>query len=70
MRLGVGAPDTGGDWSEYVLAGFGDDGRPVVEAMIERAREAVETVVREGLEPAMNRFNRRNPAAGNAGSDP
>jgi peptidyl-tRNA hydrolase len=41
-----------------VLARFDDDERPEVEASVARAADAVEVFIAEGVEAAMNRYNR------------
>jgi len=57
VRIGIGRPQ--GDPAEYVLSRFSPEERPIIEEAVERAADAVETVFREGVEVAMNRFNRR-----------
>ncbi|MDR5710109.1 MAG: aminoacyl-tRNA hydrolase [Armatimonadota bacterium] len=59
VRIGIGRPR--GDAAAYVLSRFAPAERPLVEEAVERAADAVETFLREGLEAAMNRFNRRVP---------
>lgn len=58
LRVGV-APNSGSveDASEFVLNPFRKGERPVVEDAIERAADAVECVLSEGLRAAMNRYN-------------
>jgi PTH1 family peptidyl-tRNA hydrolase len=57
LRVGVGRPGRGDrrDLADYVLSDFQpeDDG----EAVVARAADAVETIVREGIEAAQQRFN-------------
>jgi peptidyl-tRNA hydrolase, PTH1 family len=57
LRIGVerGHPD--GDLSDRVLSKFPPVERPIVEAAIGRAADAVETFLQEGVHIAMNRFN-------------
>jgi PTH1 family peptidyl-tRNA hydrolase len=55
VRLGVGRPAE--DAIDHVLSPFTQEERPVIEESIARAAEAVETILREGLETAMNRYN-------------
>ncbi len=59
VRIGIGRPPRGIDPVDYVLARFAPEERATAEDAVARAAEAVVTVVREGLETAMNRFNRR-----------
>jgi peptidyl-tRNA hydrolase, PTH1 family len=57
LRIGVGRPGRGDPRSvaDYVLAGFGPE--EDVEALVGRAADAVETIARDGLEAAQQRFN-------------
>lgn len=60
LRLGCageqGAPG-GEDLVGYVLSPFCSDEREAAGEMVERAAEACETWLREGIEAAMNQFN-------------
>jgi PTH1 family peptidyl-tRNA hydrolase len=57
LRIGVGRPGRGDrrPVSDYVLSPFEDE--VDVDAVVRRAADAVETLVREGLEAAQARFN-------------
>ncbi|HZO62698.1 MAG TPA: aminoacyl-tRNA hydrolase [Gaiellaceae bacterium] len=57
LRIGVGRPGRGDRRSvaDYVLAPFAPDAD--VEAFVARAADAVESLVRDGLEAAQQRFN-------------
>jgi len=57
LRIGVGRPGRGDRRSvaDFVLAPF--DPETDVEALVARAADAVETLVREGLDAAQQRFN-------------
>jgi peptidyl-tRNA hydrolase, PTH1 family len=59
LRIGVGRPERGDPRpvADWVLSPFTDD--VDVEALVARASDAVETVVRDGLEEAQQRFNER-----------
>lgn len=57
VRVGIGRPPAGVDPADYVLAPFAPEEEAAVGEAVERAAAAVETVVREGFEAAMNRFN-------------
>jgi PTH1 family peptidyl-tRNA hydrolase len=59
LRVGVGAAESSTDLKEHVLEAFGPEEEPVVERAVQNAADAVECWVREGITPAMNRFNRR-----------
>jgi peptidyl-tRNA hydrolase, PTH1 family len=58
LRIGIGRPPEGMDSSRYVLQSYSKAEREIMEETAHRAADAVETWVREGIEPAMNRFNR------------
>lgn len=59
VKVGIGRPHPGHDPVGYVLGSFGDVERKEVGKAAEQAADAVETVVRDGLREAMNRFNAR-----------
>jgi peptidyl-tRNA hydrolase, PTH1 family len=57
MKVGIGRPPAGVDPIDHVLTSFTPDERPVIDEAIERAADAVERWLRDGIEPAMNEFN-------------
>lgn len=59
LRVGIGASFPRGRQVDFVLAPFDDEERPVIAESVETAAEAALAFVREGLVPAMNRYNRR-----------
>jgi len=59
LRVGIGRPPLGTDPADFVLTRFTADEAPAVQVSIERAADAVELAVTEGLNAAMNRFNTR-----------
>jgi len=58
VRLGIGRPPAGEDPAEYVLRSFTPDERPIVERMLDDAVAALEKILRDGVDSAMNEFNR------------
>lgn len=58
MRLGIGNPPAGEDPADFVLSHFASQEAAPVEDLLERAARAIETAVGQGIETAMNRFNR------------
>jgi PTH1 family peptidyl-tRNA hydrolase len=60
VRLGIhpGHPVKGGS-EHFVLVPFRRGQKKEVEEMVERGREAVESIIAEGVEKAMTKFNRR-----------
>jgi PTH1 family peptidyl-tRNA hydrolase len=58
LRVGVRGEGPVGDLAEYVLSPFEPDEIERARAMALRAGDAAELAIREGIERAMNRFNR------------
>jgi len=58
VRLGVGRPPSGEDTVDHVLSPFTPDERPIVESMLDAGVAALESILRDGVDAAMNRFNR------------
>jgi PTH1 family peptidyl-tRNA hydrolase len=58
VRIGVGRPDDDGDLVEHVLDRFLPDERELLSTTIDRAADAVVTIIRDGTEQAMNLYNR------------
>ncbi len=56
VRVGIGRPE-GGDVSGYVLSPFNGDERKVLDTVVERVADAVETFCVSGVIEAMDRFN-------------
>ena len=59
VRMGVGPERPVGDRAAYVLGRFRKAELEAVAEMLDCAADAVEMIVREGVEKAMNRYNRR-----------
>jgi PTH1 family peptidyl-tRNA hydrolase len=63
LRVGIGKP-SGPDAKErvigHVLSSFGSDEEGKLDALFSDAADAAEAWVTDGLETAMNRFNRRS----------
>jgi len=57
VRIGVGKPPSKEQGADHVLKRPGKATRAVLSAMVERAADAVEAIVADGPEAAMNRFN-------------
>ncbi len=58
IKIGVGAPEHKEyDLADYVLGHFTKDEIPVLEEVIDRSIKAAETVIRSGVQTAMNKFN-------------
>jgi PTH1 family peptidyl-tRNA hydrolase len=61
IRIGVGRDGDSNDLIEHVLDPFLPDERPQVEAALERAANMAVAIMREGIEAAMNIWNRASP---------
>jgi len=57
VRFGISKPPAGWDTSNYVLGKWSTDQQATVGEATERAADAVECIVGEGLQTAMNTFN-------------
>ena len=57
VRVGIGRPPGRMDPADYVLRDFSPAERKELDLHLERAADAVEALVLDGLEPAQNRFN-------------
>jgi peptidyl-tRNA hydrolase, PTH1 family len=63
IRLGVQPQQIWGDRKDYVLCTMGREERRIAGEMAAEAADAVETVLTEGVDKAMSRFNRKAPPA-------
>lgn len=57
MRLGIGRPPHQMQPADYVLQAFTEAELPLLEIILRRAKECVETFIGQGIEMAMTRFN-------------
>lgn len=57
VRVGIGRPPGRTDPADYVLRDFGPAERKDLDFHVDRAADAVEALVRDGLEAAQNRYN-------------
>ena len=67
LRVGIGAPPPGIVAREYVLEGFTDEEAEPIASAVERAAAAVQCLLSEGIDTAMNRYN-QDPSAALAAS--
>ena len=61
IRVGVGAKPKDWDLADFVLGHFSDSDRKLVDEGIRDAAEAVELILSEGVDVAMNKYNRKKP---------
>ena len=59
LKVGIGRPPAGMDPADYVLSPFGGTERHPLEEVVSRAAECVSVMILEGIETAMNRFQRK-----------
>ena len=59
IRLGVGPDHPVGDGARYVLSQFKKAQYPVLDEVLDSAAEAVRVILKDGMQAAMNRFNRK-----------
>jgi PTH1 family peptidyl-tRNA hydrolase len=64
LRIGIGRPPGQMDPADYVLQDFDSAEKPAIEDALERAAAAIETWLAEGIEEAMDRYNRRTSRIG------
>jgi PTH1 family peptidyl-tRNA hydrolase len=67
VRMGVAPDHPVGDGARYVLSQFKKPQLAVVDQVLDSAAEAVRVVLSEGVQAAMNRFNRRPEEASDQG---
>jgi PTH1 family peptidyl-tRNA hydrolase len=58
LRIGVGAPPPGQDMKEWVLTDFAAEEEPVIADATREAVAILDAVLSDGVDAAMNRFNR------------
>ena len=59
IKVGVGAKPKGWDLADYVLGRFDKDDRALVEEAQERACKAVELILTDSVDAAMNEYNKK-----------
>ncbi len=57
VRVGIGRPPPGSDVAGYVLTNFPRAEQTELPHLVSEAADAVEAMLREGVTPAMNKFN-------------
>ena len=63
IRMGIGRPPEGWDTADYVLGKWNPEEKSEMESILDRGADAVEGVLRIGLDAAMNEFNQRPQGA-------
>ena len=62
VRVGIGRPPEGMDLADYDLSPFEPGERERIAEVVSRAADAVIAILHDGIDDAMNRFNRRPDA--------
>ena len=57
LRIGIGSPTN--SQTDYVLSEFDESDKLQIDRVVQRAADAVETLVEDGIQNAMNQFNGR-----------
>jgi len=57
LRIGVGKPPNDGDSIPHVLGKFSEEEEPLIAQAVQNAVSAVECLLQESIDIAMNRFN-------------
>ncbi len=63
IKVGVGAKPRGMDLADYVLGRFSSGEQAMMEEAYRDAGDAVELLLSEGMEKAMNRYNMKKKEA-------
>jgi PTH1 family peptidyl-tRNA hydrolase len=64
VRIGIGRPPPAWDPADYVLARFTSSERKEAERAVDEAANAVESILKDGLDKAMNFYNRAKEEPG------
>lgn len=62
VRIGIGDKPEGSDLIEHVLGRFAPEDFPAVDRSLETAADAVLCIIKDGMEKAMNNYNKKQPA--------
>lgn len=57
VRIGVGRPQKGRDLASFVLSRFAKEDMDDVENILKSAAQSVESIIKDGVDAAMNKFN-------------
>ena len=61
LKVGIDRPPVDEDTAQYVLSAFAQHERESVNAVLSKAVDALECLIREGVSVAMNRFHAPPP---------
>lgn len=57
IRVGIGQPDFKNDMINYVLGKVPEEEKQILQQGVKKAAEAVEEIIKDGIDIAMNKFN-------------
>ena len=67
IRVGIGAKPQGWDLADYVLGRFNEEETAIIRGGIQKAAQAVESMLEHGQQTAMNMTNQRAKDGGSGG---
>ncbi|MDF2473739.1 MAG: Aminoacyl-tRNA hydrolase [Anaerocolumna sp.] len=59
IKVGVGDKPKGWDLADYVLGHFSNEEQPVIRDALKKTSDAANTIIKDGMEAAMNIYNRK-----------
>jgi PTH1 family peptidyl-tRNA hydrolase len=59
VKIGIGAKREGQDLADYVLSRFPKEDKEALKEVLEDTKNAVELIVQDDIEEAMNRYNKK-----------
>ena len=57
LKIGIGRPDKEIELEEYVLGRFSSEERRIIEEAVDKATEAIEVMIKRGIDKAMREYN-------------
>jgi PTH1 family peptidyl-tRNA hydrolase len=69
VRVGVGRPPEGWETADYVLGRWSGEQKESLDDVVSRAADAVEVLIEQGIEAAMNQFHFREASKKTSTSD-
>ena len=57
IRIGIGRPEHNGDEINYVIGAIPEEEIPKLDEGVEKAKEAVIEILKNGIDSAMNKLN-------------
>ncbi|GBD38589.1 Peptidyl-tRNA hydrolase [bacterium HR37] len=60
VRIGIGKPVCKSEVVNYVLSEFRKEEKALLDKVLDKAGDAVLEIINQGIESAMNKFNKRN----------